>query len=93
MFDWIWKGAGAMWVAWNYWSIVPIIIIMVVGAVIWKTAITPKEYQDRLAWEQKKENHKLTQARVNMIGTIFLKWLLGFMASTFFCIAIFKMFS
>ena len=89
--DWIWQSGAAFFIAWNYWSIVPIVIIVVDRMVIWKTAVAPREYSDRLAWERKRENDRLSQARINRLGTIALKWTLAFMASIFFCIAIYKM--
>ena len=92
MFDWIWQGGAAFFIAWNYWSIVPVFIIAVLAMVIWKTAVTPKEYQERLAWEQQKENQRLTQARINRIGTMCLKWVVLLMGSIFFCISMYKMY-
>lgn len=83
----------AFWVAWNYWSIVPIIIIIIIGAIAWKVVSTPKDEQDRIAWRQARENNKLSMSRPKRYGRMALLISLSFMASTFFCIAIFKMFS
>ena len=90
--DWIWKGGLAFWGAWNYWSIVPVFVVAVFTAWGIKTAITPKEYSDRLAWEQKKENQRLTQAKINRIGTILLKWSVLIMGSVLFWISMYKMY-
>lgn len=83
----------AFWLAWNYWSIVPIVIIMIMGAIAWKLVTTPKDQQDRIAWEQARENDKLSMSRPKRYGRIAVLISLSFMASTFFCVAIFKMFS
>ncbi len=83
----------AFWLAWNYWSIVPIVIIMIMGAIAWKLATTPKETQEREAWEQARENDRLSMSRPKRYGRIAVLISLSFMASTFFCVAIFKMFS
>ena len=82
---------ASIWIAWNFWSLVPVFIVFIVGAVIWKVVITPKEYQERLAWNQAKENQKLSTPRLRRIGTTVLIWVFGLMASTIFCIAIYKM--
>lgn len=91
MFDWIWKGGAAMWVAWNYWSIVLVGVVIAVGFVIWKVAMTPKEYQERLAWEQNRENQKLSQTYVRRLGTTALIWMFALMASIVFVVAMYKM--
>ncbi len=83
----------AAWIAWNFWSIVPVALVFVVGLVIWKTVITPREYQERVAWNQARENKKLSTPMVRRIGTTALIWLFGVMASTVFCVSIYKMFS
>ena len=85
------EGIMAVWFAWNFWSIVPVALVFVVGLVIWKVAITPKEYQERLAWSQNRENAKLSQPRIRRIGTTVLIWMFGLMAATIFVVSIYKM--
>ncbi len=90
--DFIWNSFFGFFIAWNYWSIVPIVIIIVLGAVAYKSIITPKEYQDRVAWEQARENRRLSQPKIRRIATTFLISAVSLMGATFFCIAIYKMF-
>ena len=76
---------AALWIAYNFWSLVPVAIVFAVGIVIWKVAITPKEYQERLAWNQARENKKLSTPMVRRMGTTALIWMFGVMASLLFC--------
>lgn len=86
------KAVVALWAAWNFWSIVMVLVVMVTGFVIWKVVITPKEYQERVAWAQAKENQKLTTPVIRRMGTTALIWLFAFMAAVCFVISVFKMF-
>jgi len=88
----IWKSVVAFWLAWSYWSIVPVAITFLVGAVLWKAIITPKEYQERVAYEQTKENNKLSQPKIRRIITTCMIGAFGVMAATLFVISIFMMF-
>ena len=75
----------AAWIAWNFWSLVPVAIVFAVGFVIFKVVITPKEYQERLAWNQARENKKLSTPMIRRMGTTILIWMFGIMASVVFC--------
>ena len=75
---------AAVWIAWNFWSLIPVVIVFIVGAVIWKIVITPKEEQERIAWDQARENQKLSTPRLRRIGTTVLIYAFGLMASTIF---------
>jgi hypothetical protein len=88
-----WGGAIlAFFIAWNFWAIALIALVFLVGAFVWKLAITPREYQERLAYAQAKENQKLTQPKIRRIGMTGLIYLFGIMASTAFCVILYKMF-
>ena len=82
----------AVWAAWNFWSIVMVVVVILMGFVIWKVVITPKEYQERLAWEQQKENRRLTQTKIRRFLTTVLIGLFSLAGSVVFCIAVYKMF-
>ncbi len=82
----------SLFVALNFWSIALIALVFGVGAFIWKIAITPREYHERLAWAQAKENQKLTQPKFRRIGMTILIFLFGIMASTAFCVIMYKIF-
>lgn len=82
----------AFWVAWNYWSIVPVVITFLFGAILWKAIITPREYQEKIAWEQSRKNNKITQTKIRRIMITCMIGIFGTMASIMFVISIFMMF-
>lgn len=82
----------AFWVAWNYWSIVPVAITILFGVVIWKAIITPKEYQERVAREQSRENDKLSQPKIRRILITCMIGIFSIMASILFVVSLFMMF-
>jgi hypothetical protein len=90
MFDWIWKAMLVFYGAMGFWSIVPIVVFIMLGMLAYKSIITPKEYHERVAFDQKKENQQLSQAKINRIMTMIIKGVLCVMGSTLFCISMYK---
>ena len=81
---------AATWIAWNFWYLVPGAVLFGVGVMIWKVAITPKEYNERLAWDQARENKKMSVPRVRRIGVAILIWIFAALAISFSCLAFYK---
>lgn len=80
----------AFFVAWQFWAIVAIGVVLATAVVLWKAIITPKEYSERLAWAQAKENQRLSQPLIRRWATTIMIWMFGLMASTLFCVAMYK---
>ncbi len=80
----------ATWIAWNFWYLVPGAVLFGVGIVLWKVVITPKEYHERLAYEQTKENKKMSIPRARRIGVTVLIWIFAALAISFSGVAFYK---
>ncbi|MCK4820370.1 hypothetical protein KA005_31690 [bacterium] len=88
------KAMFAFWMAFGgYWSLIPIVIIMITGAVAWRYAITPREENEKVAWQQARENRTMEMSRPKRYGRMILLIAFSFMATTFFCVSIFMIFS
>lgn len=90
MIDWILKTGLAAWAAWNFWSLVLVFVFAAIGSFLWRWTITPKEQQDRVAWEQQRENTRERQTKARRLGITVIIWAFGFMGSSLFTLAFFK---
>ena len=84
----------SVWVIWNFWSIVPVVIIMAFAVIIWRFFTVPqKGSMDRIAYDQDRDNKKLLETKARRYSKTAMIYAFVFMGSVFFCISIFKMFT
>ena len=90
--NWLVNGGVAFFIAWNWWSVVAIAIVIAFAFFGWRLLAVPaKSSPDRTAYDQNRINIRdsRTPAR-KLVITCFIG-IFSVMGSTLFCIAIFNM--
>lgn len=88
----IWQAGAMFFIAWNWWSVVAIAIVIAFGAVLWKALAVPsKNSPDRIAYDQNKTNIRESRTPLRRIVITCTIGLFSLMGSTLFCVAVFNM--
>ena len=90
--DWIWQSVVAFFIAWNWWSVVAIAIVIAFAFFGWRLLAVPaKSSPDRIAYDQNRINIRDAKLPMRRFVEACFIGIFSVMGSTLFCIAIFNM--
>lgn len=89
--DWIVNGGVAFFIAWNWWSVVAIAIIIASAFFGWRVLAVPsKRSPDRVAYDQNKQNKRDSKLPMRRFVEACFIGIFSIMSATLFCIAVYN---
>lgn len=73
-----------IWMLYHFWSLLPVVIMFFFGGFLWKKVVTPRDYHERVAWKQTRENRISEQTKFRRIVMTSMILIFGLMASATF---------
>ena len=90
--DWIVNGGVAFFIAWNWWSVVAIAIVISFAFFGWRVLAVPaKSSPDRIAYDQNRINVRDSRTPLRRLVITCFIGAFSVMGSTLFCIAVYNM--
>lgn len=74
-----------IWAIYNFWSLLPVVIMFFFGLFLYKKVITPGDYHEKKAWDQERENKRLELTKFRRFVMASMILIFGLMASATFC--------
>lgn len=90
--NWIVNGGVAFFIAWNWWSVVAIAIVIAFAFLGWRILAVPaKSSPYRTAYDQNKVNKRDKKLPMRRFVEACFIGIFSVMGSTLFCVAVFNM--
>jgi len=93
MFDWIFNSLAGMWIAWNYWSIVPVIVFVSLSILFYKRLTSPSDPSKKSSYKENQKAKLEGIPRARLLMTMVWRGVILSMGGILFSISMFKMFS